>query len=32
VHPAISIDVTTERMLHLKNAITENEILVFEKA
>jgi hypothetical protein len=23
--------VTTERMLHLKNAITENEILVFEK-
>jgi DNA modification methylase len=31
VHPAISIDVTTERMLHLKNAITENEILVFEK-
>jgi hypothetical protein len=31
VQPAISIDVTTERMLHLKNAITENEILVFEK-
>ncbi len=31
VHPAISIDVTTERMLHLKNAITENEILIFEK-
>jgi DNA modification methylase len=31
VKPAISIDVTTERMLHLKNAITENEILVFEK-
>jgi len=28
---SISIDVTTERMLHLKNAITENEILVFEK-
>jgi hypothetical protein len=32
MRPAISIDVTTERMLHLKNAITENEILVFEKA
>lgn len=31
VHPSISIDVTTERMLHLKNAITENEILIFEK-
>ncbi|MGZ8334184.1 MAG: DNA methyltransferase [Allosphingosinicella sp.] len=31
VHSAISIDVTTERMLHLKNAITENEILVFQK-
>jgi hypothetical protein len=32
VQPGISIDVTTERMLHLKNAITENEILVFDKA
>ena len=31
VHPSISIDVTTERMLHLKNAITENDILVLEK-
>lgn len=31
VHPAISIDVTTERLLHLKNAITKNEILIFEK-
>ena len=27
----IEIDVTTERMLHLKNAITKNQILVFEK-
>lgn len=32
VHPPVSIDVTTERMLHAKNAITENEILVFQKA
>jgi DNA modification methylase len=32
VHPSISIDVTTERLLHLKNAITENDILVFEKS
>lgn len=31
VNPSIAIDVTTERMLHLKNAITENDILVFEK-
>lgn len=31
VCPSISIDVTTERMLHLNNAITENDILVFEK-
>ncbi len=31
VRPSISIDVTTERMLHLKNAITKNEILIFEK-
>lgn len=31
VHSSISIDVTTERMLHLKNAITENDILVLEK-
>lgn len=31
VHPSVSIDVTTERMLHLKNAITENDILVLEK-
>lgn len=31
VQPAISIDVTTERMLHLKNAITENEVLILEK-
>jgi len=27
----IEIDVTTERMLHLKNAITKNEVLIFEK-
>lgn len=31
VHSSIPIDVTTERMLHLKNAITENDVLVFEK-
>jgi hypothetical protein len=29
--PVISIDVTTERMMHLKNAITENDVLVFDK-
>jgi DNA modification methylase len=31
VLPHIQIDVTTERMLHMKNAITENDILIFKK-
>jgi hypothetical protein len=31
VLPHIPIDVTTERMLHMKNAITENDILIFKK-
>ncbi|MGR3792769.1 DNA methyltransferase [Vannielia sp. SX4] len=32
VLPHIQIDVTTERMLHMKNAITENDILIFRKS
>lgn len=31
VLPYIPIDVTTERSLHMKNAITENDILIFKK-
>ena len=27
----IDIDVTTERMLHMKNAITKNQVLIFER-
>lgn len=30
--PKIEISVTTERMIHMKNAITENDILIFRRS
>lgn len=32
VHKPIDIDVTTERMMHMKHSITKNQVLVFERA
>jgi hypothetical protein len=32
LQPSISIDVTREKMLHMKNAITTNKVLVFAKS
>jgi len=31
VHDPIDIDVTTERMMHMKNSITKNQVLIFER-
>ncbi|NJC40491.1 DNA modification methylase [Brevundimonas alba] len=31
IHDPIDIDVTTERMMHMKNSITKNQVLIFER-